>query len=377
MKKPTLLEIQKKLNEELAITLEFEGIKNVRLTSLGNSIASGYSMVRTIKPLLLRNETIEEIFGQANLELERYNFARAQNNNDEHIFSWICRNIKESEINDMCFNDFFPGPTSMPNKGITYDELKEYYPSDFEGKIDNGLRDIILSNEENMANIVIYNGCTGSFLDNVTRNGKLHQMLTYGIKRDTKGLEATLKLIQSSNRYDGTNTQVYICGAPNFLGLNIVELINGKLKKIAKQYANVTYVEPVKAKFIYPKHKDIGYGIDIHYSEEEYQQLNNNILKSIIGNYQINQAMINVDRDLHGLSTYVELDEQWLLKDKETLSEKIEKIIKKQRIDSDKKEQFHNRAKKYLIEKAPYDFYYLGKENMKKSLEKTLIKEHK
>lgn len=60
-------------------------ITNLRLISLGNSIASGYSMVRSTKPLLLRNESLEEVLQKENITLERHHFARAQNNNDEHI----------------------------------------------------------------------------------------------------------------------------------------------------------------------------------------------------------------------------------------------------------------------------------------------------
>ena len=37
------------------------GIKKFRLISLGNSIGSGYSAVRTLKPLLLRNESLNMI----------------------------------------------------------------------------------------------------------------------------------------------------------------------------------------------------------------------------------------------------------------------------------------------------------------------------
>lgn len=43
------------LNERLAEVLENDQISQLKMTSVGNSIGSGYSMVRTIKPLLLRN----------------------------------------------------------------------------------------------------------------------------------------------------------------------------------------------------------------------------------------------------------------------------------------------------------------------------------
>ena len=58
-----IIDKQKELNMEVASMLKNSdsSITNLRLISLGNSIASGYSMVRTIKPLLLRNDSIESI----------------------------------------------------------------------------------------------------------------------------------------------------------------------------------------------------------------------------------------------------------------------------------------------------------------------------
>ncbi len=50
------------------------------------------------------------------MELESYAFARLQNNSDDHLFDYLVSNIKESEINKM-----------------------------------------------SLANIIIYNGCTGFF----------------------------------------------------------------------------------------------------------------------------------------------------------------------------------------------------------------------
>lgn len=40
--------IQNEKNKELANELASKGIKNLRITSVGNSIASGYSMVRRL-----------------------------------------------------------------------------------------------------------------------------------------------------------------------------------------------------------------------------------------------------------------------------------------------------------------------------------------
>ena len=91
-----VLQEQEQLNQKLATMLKSQGIKNLSITSYGNSIASGYSMLRTIKPLLLRNESIQQIMNSNGISLERHAFARAQNNDDEHLFEWLVSNVKES-----------------------------------------------------------------------------------------------------------------------------------------------------------------------------------------------------------------------------------------------------------------------------------------
>ena len=379
---------QEKLNEELAIICRDNDITNLRITSIGNSIASGYSWFRTTKPLLLRNESLGKIMKAYDINLDLHQYARAQNNNDEHIFSWLSSNKTESEIQKMNVNDYSGGRTSMPSNGLTQEDLKKYYPLAFHSSLENPIQDIIFESNESLANIVIYNGVTGSFLDNVTRNGKIPQMLTYGIKRDIKSLEATLKFIQEQNRSKGSNTQVYLCGAPDFLGLHITEIINHKLKRVAKEYANVIYVEPIKSKFLYPSYEaeqkmslEENQNIlkrllmlrpDIHYDEIEYLKFNNNIIASINDNYQVLRAMVKVDRNLFSLSSKLELEEQAKIDDKDVVTSLITDIISKENSSIDSKyhqDLFRERLTYYLKERQPYDFYYLGNKNMEESIE--------
>lgn len=375
---------QQKLNNRLATLFKENGIKTVRLLSFGNSIASGYSFVRTTKPLLKRNETLEQTMSSSDIKLDMHHFARAQNNNDEHLFEWLINNIKESEIHSLNINDYNGGPTSMVSHGLNSEKLNEYYPTNIENDI--GLQDAILESSDDMANIVVYNGCTGSFLDNVTRNGKIKHMLTYGVNRDTYGLEAILKFIQTNNRNNKSNTQVYICGAPDFLGLKISEIINVKLKKIAEKYSNVVYVEPVKSKFFY-KSLNVSENTnleeaqsvfkkylrqpDVHYDEEEYLKFNNNIIKAIGDNYLITQSMINVDRNLYDFSSNLEHKNQEMLDNKDYIQQYISNILTLETSkipDEVSKNRFYKRAEKYLINRFPYDFYYIGKKNIYDSL---------
>ena len=376
-------ERQKKLNENLAKQLKKYDIKKLRLTSMGNSIASGYSMVRSVKPLLLRNESIKKIMEENNINLERYNFARAQNNNDEHIFEWLETNIKESEIFKINRFDYSKFPTSTWTYGLN-DRLKdEYYPLN---KIkDMGLKDAVTESKDDLANMIVYNGCSGSFLDGITRKGFLSQKIMYGINRDLTSIESSIKVIQTNNRLNNSNTQIYLCGVPNYWGLNVSEIINHKLKKLASKYANVVYVEPVKAKLFYKKLKSDEYfelprykrrikSSDLHYDEKEYLKLNNNIIESIYNNYSITKALINLDRNMYKFNSKIELKNSELFKDQiDRKKEIIFDIILKEleSIDGyDSKKIFLNKAKKYLLTRTPYDFYVTGKKEIKNSIEK-------
>ncbi len=368
-----ILKEQERLNEKLALLLGHLGIKKLRLTSYGNSIASGYSMMRTIKPLLLRNDSIKSIMEFNGIELETHAFARPQNNSDEHLFEWLVSNIKESDINKMNRIDYSGSATSMPVAYLDYSMLDEFYPLSFPK--DMGLRDIVQSRGIDLANIIVYNGCTGSLLDNVTRNGKLSQVLTYSINRDLKGLEAILKFIQSSNRNNNTNTQIYICGAPNFLGLNISNIINNKLKRVSKQYANASYVDPVKSKFFYRNIATGKWGVDLHYDECEYCKLNSHILESVLRDYEVNKAMISIDRELYNFSSKIELEQDNLFNQDDLMMTFIDLIIGEEAQSlSDTKDRlyFYKRILNYLIERAPYDYFYVGKKNIKSTLEKRI-----
>ena len=395
MKQEKLLKIQNEVNKKLTDKLESLGIKKVTLISLGNSIASGYSLIRTLKPLLLRNESIEKHLKTNDIDLDIHHFARAQNNGDEHIFDWIISDIKESEINKMVRNDYDPSSAvSMGTPGLDRTKINDYYPIEIED--DRGLNEIILSSDENLANIVVYNGCTGSFLDNVTRSGKISQKLTYGLKRDIKGLEATLKYIQHNNRHNGTNTQVYICGAPNWLGIHLTDILNNKLKRVAMEYANTTYVDSVTAKMIYKKldasnkidaneaqsllNKIPFPGVDMHYDETEYLKLNNNIVRTINDNYLIKQALINIDRRLYKYNSFIEKEGKSEYRTPDFQNIIILEAIKEQyKLFNTKEEKgkFVKIASKYLIERFPYDFYYLGKKNIKDNLKEVSDVKHR
>ena len=127
MKKINIYELQRKINTKLAEIFKANGIKNFRITSVGNSIATGYSMVRTTKPLLLRNESLEEILAAESIRLDRHSFARAQNNNDRVMFNYLVTDKPESEVNKEARHDFSNARTSMPVNGLTEKDALTVY----------------------------------------------------------------------------------------------------------------------------------------------------------------------------------------------------------------------------------------------------------
>lgn len=391
MKKTDIIKKQIKLNSKLAKIMTENGISKLRLTSFGNSIASGYSFIRTIKPLLYRNGSLEKILQKSGVVLDIHHFARNQNNNDEKLFEWLQTNIKETEIHKMNLKDYVDGKIKISRNGLNPKNIAKWYSINL--KDDLGLQDLILDNDIGLANLVIYNGCTGSFLDNVSRGGKLSHKLTYGIEMDLISIEATLKYIQNSNRKFNTNTQVFLCGAPNFLGLNISEFINAKLRKIANKYANVTYVESLKSRCIYKKYesdfncnkyfsfpnKIKSLGADIHYDEIEYLKFNNNIIETINENYLINQAMINIDRAFYNFSSDLELNTQYLIGNNLYIQEYIDNVLYEysKKLTNLQQKELILKLKRYILDRLPSDFYYLGKDNFNKVINDKIKRLHK
>lgn len=399
------LEDLKKTNEKVAALFARCGIKRFYLTGAGNSLMSGYSILHKNQPLFKRNESLKAVFKKQDIEVLSIHYSRNQNNNDEHINDYFRNNITEKEIYRFNRVDMLKPETA--NNGMNDELMEEYYPKN--PKPNHGFRDVVLDNADDLANILVYIGATGSFLDNITRGG--FPKIVSGFKRDYTSIESTLKDIQTNNREKGTNTQVYLVGIPKYLGLPLTDLaINNNLKEIANQYANVTYVEPPKGKLIYLEGKK---GIDVHLNEEEYLELNQVIMQSIYDNYLQVKATIDIDRQSNFLNKSLELQvTEFLMSNKQPdydvlfrklieqynwpeqkankliteyknvklksfaeiaraefndkiwpLIDHYVEILNKEGRDS---QQFLFNIKKYLLNRAPYDFYYMGKKNIKK-----------
>jgi len=335
--------------------LQALNVKRLNLISCGNSIAAGFSMSSFTKPLLLRNENIEKIIRGKGIEFKRYHFSRSEDNNDEHIYSWLINDVPLDIINRLNRFDI----SNMNEIGVDDKKANEYYPLYDKAT----LKQILV--HENSSSIIIYNGATGSFLDNITRGGK--HFFTYGIKRDCISIEAFLRYIQEMNREQNKNIQIYLCGAPQILGLSNI-FINSKLKKLSENYANVVYVESIPKKLIY--RRDDGKIIpDLHYDESEYLSFNNQIIRAINENFVLKEVFIRIDKMLYLLNKEYQLGNIT----KEELTGKIQSLNLlylceeySGLFNSNMYRQLLIKIKKYLLERYQHDFYYVEKRNIKK-----------
>ena len=188
---------------ELLKILQEEGKTELILTALGNSISTGFSFCDQNMPLLDRNALLEIICEQYNIDLTKYKFARSENNSDQNTFNYILNNYTEKKINEMNRRDYEKYLLNGQEL-LSKEKIKEYYGRLKASNIH--IQDILFNTSDNAANIVIYNGCTGSFLDNITRGGK-HKYKN-GVRKDLAHIEAILSMIQNANRDNYCNTLV-------------------------------------------------------------------------------------------------------------------------------------------------------------------------
>ena len=120
----------------------------------------------------------------------------------------------------------------------------------------------------------------------------------------------------------------------------------------------------------WPKDELIQKTIEIEsslYDEIEYLEFNNNIIDAINKNYLEVKALIDIDRKLFKYSRGIETINYHLLSDSNLIQSDIIKMIEDEGIDNI---YFYNKVKYYLINRFPYDFYYIGKDNICNSITK-------
>lgn len=333
------------------------GISRINFTSVGNSIAAGYSTIDEIIPLLLRNEQFLKDLKVNHINFDIYNFTKTQDNCDSHIFKWLTNNTKQSDINKQNQVDLCSGPKCLTRNPITYEKADEFYPLLPDKNI--GLRDILLETGKDLSNIMIYNGCTGSFLDNIFRGGSGFWWLDK-FKMDLTSLECFLK---TSYHYN-PNTQIYVCGIPQILTINIAFAVNKCIKRICSRYLNATYVEPVSMHFIYRKGQKFSFSL--HPNQWEYLNLICNIFTSIKNNYIKNKFFVELDNTLSNLNYVARYENDLNINKGYTINEILEPSINKYKLFFSQKDLSQNIKDfiKYYNYIYPHNYFNTKKEEI-------------
>ena len=343
---------------ELLKILQEEGKTELILTALGNSISTGFSFCDENKPLLDRNELLEALCEEYKIDLYKYKFAISENNSDQNTLNYILNNYTEKKINEMNRRDYEKYLLNGQEL-LSEEKIKEYYGRLKASNIH--IQDILFNTSDNAANIVIYNGGTGSFLDNITRGGK-HKYKN-GVRKDLAHIEAILSMIQNANRDNYCNTQVYLCGVPRLLNTGIQDYyMNRPLKTVSNRYAHTSYVDNFSRHLVYKGNAKV----DLHYDKNEYLKLTHLILKSAIKNYVIKDSLIEIDRDLYKLNKEVEMSNN----DRDTKDDMLGIISEYSNRFEDSKNniEFLKTVKNYLLERYCYDFFTLDKKAIKKDI---------
>ncbi len=359
-----------RVNEELIKFMRDYPKDKLSLTAIGNSISDGFSMSEPGKLLLDRNAGLIE-FGKNNgLEVETYHLSRSENNNALAVSNWIIQNCCEKDIYKWNVRDY-KRAIKRSNPLLTKEEISKF----FEGGSDKKIQDIIFDINKQNANIVILNLGTGSFLDVVTRHGSLSiPNVFHSVDRDIYGISSILELIQNNNRKNGSNTQIYLCGAPRIMNTAITDIfMNPKIKKVGKEYANVTYVPsfPRQAFYKTPSGSIIP---DPHYNQAEYYHFLAEIENKIIDNYLIRDLMIDLDRILYQLSN--DNDVNGANYSKNDIKDAIDEIAKKYESKTGDYNYFIDFIKTYIKVRYPFDYFRGSSDNnLSKDLEG--MKRHK
>lgn len=359
------------INEKFVEYMKNYPKKSISLTAIGNSISDGFSFSEPDRPLLDRNLELIELAKRNGLVIKKNQLSRSENNNSLAVASWIRNGCTEQDCYDWNKEDY--RRNAREGKTLLSDEEIEKY---FSNGNKESIEDVILNPLED-ANIVIINLGTGSLLDVLVRSGKItFSNISNSVQRDLRGISEILELIQDNNRQNNSHTQVYLCGAPRVMDTQITDLVmNNAMKRLGKEYANVTFVPSFPRKALYRT----VYGTilpDTHYDKAEYYHLLSNIEKSIIDNYLGRELLIELDRILYKLSLDNDLNDEKYTTEKAVFE--IQKMAKQYKEKGGDVNTFLNLTKEYMKYRYPFDFYRLSpNEKLDKSvgsLQKKLIK---
>jgi len=337
-------------NEKCSKLFNELNIKDMNITTVGNSVMFGYSAKDESTYLLDRNI---EFINNEDIEVNKYNYARPQDNYDAKLLYFLNNNTRISELNNMLYMDLISPYTGVNNDYVDKEEILNDFPLSV--KNDLGLQDIIKQDKD--ANIILYSGCTGNFLNVVTRGGDLGEIFN-SFDADISSIEAFIQTTYSLN----PRTQIYISGVPNVLNINLTDIINNDLQKMCDKYPNVTYVESAPLKLIY--NTEDGNKVDIHYDKKEYDLFIANYLNAIAENYVSNDICISLDLALSETSEYIQFDNRELRDNYSYTKEIIEEALNENNYTANEKKIGLLNFIELMKYRFPNYYYYDNKENV-------------
>ncbi len=357
------------VNEKLVHYLRKYPKTKLSLTAIGNSISDGFSMAEPGRLLLDRNLGLIDFGKQNGLDVETYQLSRSENNNSLAVFQWILENCCEKDSYRWNIEDYRRA-IQRGNPLLSEEEIRKF----FQNGSDKRIQDVLFNSDQSNANIVILNLGTGSFLDVITRHGSLSiPNVFHSVDRDIYGICSILEFIQNHNRKNGSNTQIYLCGAPRIMNTAITDIfMNPKIKKVGEAFANVTYVPsfPRQAFYKTPSGSIIP---DPHYNQAEYYHFLSDVENHIIDHYLIRDLMIDLDRVLYQMSCDNDLNGANYSKN--DIKDVIDGIAKKYESKTGDYNYFIEFIKSYIKGRYPFD-YFRGFEEHNLSKELDGMKKH-
>lgn len=346
-----ILEIEQKKNEQLVNQLNemlkrYDGIFHI--ASVGNSIASGYSKSDEMIPLLSR------ITGKFDSQkIETFSYARVRKNEEYNIIKWIYENISHHQINQWLIQDILEknGRYAKFNK----EEQDEYARTQALSNL--GFRDFLSLNN----NIIIYNGLTGSFTDILRKGSKTDKKeLIHSFRNDYYYLKMVLRMIYLEN----PETQVYICGIPDFLGLGITNIVNQYIKRAIAEFPNVVFVKGSSRNLFLRLANQKEF--DIHYNKPEYLILLNNVFKKILENYPRLALKNNILNRIRTISDEIQKTKVNGIADSSEVAEAIRLAILQLGTDIESINSILDETIQYYDDKYLTDFSGTNREEVKK-----------
>ncbi len=273
MKKRNLFQVElQKENDFFLHKLKNKKIKEVNFIVLGNSLASGYTVVNKIRLFFDRNEDLLEKLKKAKIVAHKYHFAQPYDNENSKILSWLKNNQTSVEVFAEQKKNYFTGARKEIDKwNIDEKTLESFFAENMKENL--GVRDLIQKNEAGKLNLVIFLGNTGETMARVKDENVLHYIKASieGLKKDLINFKEIIAYLIDLNK----KTLVLIMGIPRhqaflFRIFNLlIRAVNCWCKKVAEKEENVLFTDG--GGMLVKRYKINGENLlDLHPDDESY-----------------------------------------------------------------------------------------------------------